>query len=218
MLEYFKSILFKNSPCRSFQKMECQKFSLYGDCLEFGNFGLNKNSFFNDFKILKNTRFHFSDQKKLKKDNYFYINLEIKNNVKKKFDNIIIFNVLEHVYYFDNAINELKKLLKKGGKIYISTPFIFRYHQAPMDYFRFTLDFYDKISKNHKIKILYKNSLGFGPFSGAYSVIHNLLRYIYPFNIIISIVLFLLDKSLRLFSKKLHYIYPIANFVVFKTK
>ena len=42
------------------------KFSLYGDCLEFGNFGLNKNSFFNDFKILKNTRFHFST-KKIKK-------------------------------------------------------------------------------------------------------------------------------------------------------
>ena len=67
------------------------------------------------------------------------------------------------MYYFDNAINELKKLLKKGGKFMFNS-FIFRYHQAPMDYFRFTLDFYDKISKNHKIKILYKNSLGLDHF------------------------------------------------------
>ena len=37
---------------------------------------------------------------------------------------MLLFNVLEHVHNDMNAIDELGKLLKKGGKLYISTPFL----------------------------------------------------------------------------------------------
>ena len=110
MLKIIKNLIKRNSPCRALQKIESEKFILSGDCLEVGNFDLDKKSFFNDFS-LKSTKIFFCDLKKIKKKNYFSINLEKKNFIKRKFDNIIIFNVLEHVFDIDNAFSELNKLL-----------------------------------------------------------------------------------------------------------
>ena len=216
MLDIIFSILKRNSPCRTLQKIEARKFKLYGNCLEIGNIEFNNKSFFNDFKLNKKKKIFFSDLIKIKRKNYFIFDLEKKNNLKKKFDNIIIFNVLEHVYEIDQSFKELKKLLKPKGKIYISTPFLYRYHSAPKDYYRFTLDFYEKIAKKHKIKIIYKKSLGTGPFFGSYSVMHNILNFIFPLNIFIAIVLISFDNIINIFSKNLKYIYPICNFIVFR--
>ena len=154
--------------------------------------------------------------KKKKKKKLFNIFLKKKNNLKKKFNNIIIFNVLEHVYEIDNAFTELKKILKPKGKIYISTPFLYRYHSAPKDYYRFTLDFYEKIAKKQKIKIIYKKSLGTGPFFSSYSVMHNILNFVFPLNILIAIFLISFDNIINIFSKNLKHIYPICNFIVFR--
>ena len=216
MLDIIFGILKKNSPCRTLQKIEAKKFKLYGNSLEIGNIEFNNKSFFNDFKLNKKNKIFFSDIIKIKRKNYFIFDLEKKNNLKKKFDNIIIFNVLEHVYEIDNAFKELKKLLNPKGKIYISTPFLYRYHTAPKDYYRFTLDFYEKIAKKHKIKIIYKKSLGTGPFFGSYSVMHNILNFVFPLNILIAILLISFDKIINIFSKNLKYIYPICNFIVFR--
>ena len=129
---------------------------LNGNCLEIGNTEYNHKSFFKDFKIHKNHNLYFGDIFKLKKKNYFRLNLEKKNILRKKFDTIIIFNVLEHVYDINNALKEIKKILKPKGKIIISTPFIYRYHKAPKDYNRYTLDFYEVLAKSHNLKIYYK--------------------------------------------------------------
>ena len=82
--------------------------------------------------------------------------MEKKNNFKKKFDNIIIFNVLEHIYNEKNALRELNKILKKNGKIYISTPFLYRYHEAPEDYKRYTITYFEKVLKEKKFKSIIK--------------------------------------------------------------
>ena len=216
MLDIIYSILKRNSPCRALQKIEARKFELYGNSLEFGNVKFNNKSFFNDFKLNKKNKIFFSDIIKIKRKNYFMFDLEKKNNLKKKFDNIIIFNVLEHIYETDNAFTELKKLLKPKGKIYISTPFLYRYHSAPKDYYRFTLDFYEKIAKKQKIKIIYKKSLGTGPFFSSYSVMHNILNFVFPLNILIAIILISFDKIISIFSKNLKYTYPICNFIVLR--
>ena len=217
MFKIFKNLLRRNSPCRTLQKIECEKFLISGKCLEIGNTEFNKKSFFNDFH-LKNVKLNFCDLKKVKKKDYFIVNLEKKNFVKKKFENILIFNVLEHVYETNNAISEIKKLLKSDGKIYISTPFLYRYHHAPRDYYRFTLDFYSRFASKHKLKIIYMKNLGTGPFFSSYSMIHNILTYVFPLNIIFAAIMLIMDKIIFFFSKNLKNIYPICNFVVLKKK
>jgi len=51
---------------------------------------------------------------------------------------IICCSILEHVKNPWLAAETLTKLLKPGGSIYISTPWVQRYHKYPDDYWRFT--------------------------------------------------------------------------------
>ena len=49
-----------------------------------------------------------------------------KNYYTKKYDNVIIFNVLEHVSDINIALKNINLLLKENGKLFGSTPFIYR--------------------------------------------------------------------------------------------
>lgn len=51
---------------------------------------------------------------------------------------VICIEVLEHVKHPHMAVKELLRVLKPGGVIIGSTPFLLGIHDHPMDYFRFT--------------------------------------------------------------------------------
>ena len=61
--------------------------------------------------------------------------MDFKDN---KFDVVFIYEVLEHVERPFEASNELFRVLKPGGTLLLSTPFILGIHDAPYDYWRFT--------------------------------------------------------------------------------
>jgi len=54
----------------------------------------------------------------------FDIDLSTKweENIKEKFDVVVCTEVIEHVFDTDNLINNINKVLKKGGHLVISTP------------------------------------------------------------------------------------------------
>lgn len=54
------------------------------------------------------------------------------------FSLIISQEVLEHVEDYNSAINEMYRVLKKGGILYLQLPFTIGFHSAPHDYWRFT--------------------------------------------------------------------------------
>ena len=54
------------------------------------------------------------------------------------FDYIFMLEVLEHVTEPSDAMSEIYRCLKPGGKLFMSTPFIFGIHDAPNDYYRYT--------------------------------------------------------------------------------
>lgn len=56
----------------------------------------------------------------------------------EEFDNILCTEVMEHLYSPYIAVNEMKRVLKKGGKLILTTRFIFPLHDVPGDYFRYT--------------------------------------------------------------------------------
>ena len=55
------------------------------------------------------------------------------------FDCVIVQAVLEHVCEPSSVIAEIKRVLKNNGYVYAEVPFIYPYHPAPEDYWRFTL-------------------------------------------------------------------------------
>ena len=56
------------------------------------------------------------------------------------FDAVACISVLEHVSNPQEAIKELHRVLKPGGKIWVQLPFHFPYHEAPKDYWRASPD------------------------------------------------------------------------------
>lgn len=54
------------------------------------------------------------------------------------FDAVILMNVLEHVYENRGLVQNIAKILKPGGKLIITVPFLLKVHQAPFDFSRYT--------------------------------------------------------------------------------
>ncbi|OGR07364.1 MAG: hypothetical protein A2511_05500 [Deltaproteobacteria bacterium RIFOXYD12_FULL_50_9] len=77
-------------------------------------------------------------------------------------DVVFFFEVLEHVLDYKKALQEIHRVLKSGGKLYISVPFIYPVHDAPYDFRRFTIHGLRVILNDHhftvKQEVQYGNS------------------------------------------------------------
>lgn len=54
------------------------------------------------------------------------------------FDFVFCTNVLEHLKNPEGCVNEIYRVLKPGGTLFLSVPFLYWFHASPNDYFRFT--------------------------------------------------------------------------------
>ena len=163
-------------------------------------------------------KIHFSD-KYLKKKDIINVDLNTKTSLKKNnYNFVLLFNVLEHLINIENARNEIKKTLKKNGKLIGSTPFLYRFHEAPSDYLRFTKPYMINLLKKD-FKIVEVKNLGFGPFCLCYSFLFDFTKKIPFLNLFIFSITFVLDYVLNFFVKyNLKDIYPVALFFVVKKK
>lgn len=77
--------------------------------------------------------------------------LPFKNN---EFDNVLCFEVFEHLKNPWQAVQEIKRVLKPDGRLILSTRFIAPLHDTPNDYFRFTKYGLQDLFKDWKIQVL----------------------------------------------------------------
>ena len=66
--------------------------------------------------------------------------LEALQFADNSFEGAVCWSVLEHVPHPDKAIQELHRVLKPGGVVWVQLPFLFPYHESPKDYWRVTPD------------------------------------------------------------------------------
>ena len=60
------------------------------------------------------------------------------------YDTAICLNTLEHIYDAKFMLHEIYRVLKPGGTVFISVPFIFRIHAHPDDFFRGTPSWWEE--------------------------------------------------------------------------
>ena len=108
-----------------------------------------------------------------------------------RFDAHLSFEVLEHIDDPNAYFSEASRVVKKGGRIIFSVPFLYREHT--MDYRRFTDQFFPMIAEQNKLKIklIYRNT-GFGT---TFAVLANqwLIRRIIEGPLLLRPVLFVIS-------------------------
>ena len=197
-MNYFNLIFSKDSILRSLQSIEFKKIKLQGSCLELG---ANKDIYRNFLKPnSKNYVTIFSNIEKKNKA-FLYLDLQKKINHNIKYDNVIAYNVLEHVYDIDIALKNINFLLKKNGRIYGSTPFIYRIHGAPDDYSRYSKSFIELKLKDNKFEDVNIKEIGLGPFLASFSLLRGYFKYLPIIYNIILFLIVLIDKFLIFFLK-----------------
>ena len=97
------------------------------------------------------------NKKNLKSDIYYNgTALPFEDNT---FDSILCTEVLEHVEQLDDVMIELYRVLKPGGRMIVTSPFICIEHEMPYDFRRFTFNGLINLMKKNNFKILKSQKL-----------------------------------------------------------
>lgn len=90
------------------------------------------------------------------------------NVQNKEFDYFFLAEVLEHLEYPEQCLKSAYKVIKKGGLGFISMPFLYRKHDDPKDYQRWTDTKLQEVLKKINFKIV-----GIYPMGGLFCVIND---------------------------------------------
>ena len=213
-MNYFNLIFSNKSILRILQQEMFKKFKIEGKVIEFGASDIISKNFCRS--DLKNCKITYSN---INSSNKEFINLDLQKKIttETKYDSIVIFNVLEHLFDPNLALKNLSTICKKNGRIIGSTPFIFRVHGAPKDYTRFTKDHLIELLKMNNFENIEIVELGTGPFLACISLLRSYLKYIPIFYQLLVLLSLAIDKLIKLVIKTdPKKIYPIG-YIFFAT-
>ena len=98
------------------------------------------------------------------------------------FDCVLCTEVLEHTVNDRKVIENIRKILKPGGTLIISTPFTYVLHEAPHDYRRYTYYGLRKILEDNDFIVKSVFSIGGTFLSGLYIFYYSLTKiFFYTF-------------------------------------
>ena len=76
------------------------------------------------------------------------------------FDSILCFELIEHLEFPNEAIKEISRVLKIGGRAFFSIPFMYRHHSNPRDFQRWTHEKIQKEFNTSRLEIEYFENRG----------------------------------------------------------
>ena len=91
--------------------------------------------------------------RELKKADYFYDGKKFPFG-NAEFDSIVTNQVLEHVFNPDEFLDEINRVLKIGGKLLLTVPFVWDEHEQPYDYARYSSFGLKSLLEKHGFEII----------------------------------------------------------------
>lgn len=87
-----------------------------------------------------------------------------------EYDNVLCFNVLEHLHKAHVAIGEIIRITKKGGKVVVTVPFMYQIHGSPFDFTRMTPQYFEKRAEEFGFTIITEQHFAPGMFTWMFQV------------------------------------------------
>jgi SAM-dependent methyltransferase len=81
----------------------------------------------------------------------------------QEFDTIVCTDVLEHIARPDRTWAEMCRVLRRGGKLILTTPFFYWLHEEPHDYHRFSAHKLRLLCADYGLEIVELNAYGGAP-------------------------------------------------------
>ena len=70
------------------------------------------------------------------------------------FDSVLCSEVFEHLFDIEHTLQEIHRVLKKGGKLLITCPFVWNEHEIPHDYARYTVFALEHLFAKYKFNVI----------------------------------------------------------------
>lgn len=132
-------------------------------------------------------------------------------------DNVFLFNILEHIASPDAALGEAHRLLKRGGTIVGTVPFLCNVHRNPEDYARYTDTALAALFERNGFSVKEIEPIGRGPFLAAYEQLDMLIWS--PLHVLFLPTVWVLDWCVQRLKPRRDFRaqFPLAyNFIVEK--
>lgn len=136
------------------------------------------------------------------------------------FDHVLLINVLEHIFNYQQLLSESTRVLRAGGSLYIAVPFLVPIHPSPRDHWRFSEETLYRLLTENGFADIKVQPLSGGVFAACYLLINRLLPsplrflFFYTVRFIVQGLDFLVSKMAHLLGKKYEpAYYPLGYFV-----
>lgn len=156
-----------NSLLRAVQNHDVSlRVRLHGACLDLGAKD-GASSYYEFIEQTDDTQVTFSD---LYSSEDHVLKIDLNGHfplTDSSFDNVLLFNVLEHVFDTRNVLAEIHRILKPEGKLFGAVPFLHRYHRDPTDYWRFTHEALEILLRDAGYSSIVVRPHGLGAFTAG---------------------------------------------------
>jgi SAM-dependent methyltransferase len=99
------------------------------------------------------------ENRQLKKADYFYDGIAFPFD-ENSFDSVVANEVFEHVFNPNTFLDEVNRILKKDGILFMTMPFVWDEHEQPFDYARYTSFGIKSILEKHGFEVMtYRKSI-----------------------------------------------------------
>jgi SAM-dependent methyltransferase len=90
------------------------------------------------------------------------------------FDTVLLTDVMEHIFKPEKLLCEIHRVLRPGGRVIIAVPFMYRIHEEPHDYYRYTEYSLKKLCDEAGLKII-----KIEPYGGYFDVLFDTLNKVF---------------------------------------
>lgn len=178
------------SLSRTIQNILLNNFILTGDILDVGGRD-GRSSYYRFIKVASATidcvDLHYKSERTLNFN--LEKNFPIENN---RYDTVLCFNTLEHIYNHANTISEMIRVTKRGGKLMGIVPFLTEFHADPNDFYRYTHQTLIQLLSKHNGTTSI-TAFGVGPFTASANLFSRYLKF-KPLVFVTWIAAIFLDK------------------------
>lgn len=90
------------------------------------------------------------------------------------FDSVVAFEVFEHVFTPEVILPEIYRVLREGGRVLVTTPFVWPEHEEPYDYARYSTFGLKHLFEKHGFKVVKVSKIG-NSYEIAFQLLSNVV-------------------------------------------